>query len=202
MAYAFEEELAARYRGWQTEDLVRAVTVEAHDYTPEALDLISNELERRDCLGVQRQEAAEAVAKELDRGIRPLVGVRGFLALMVWVIAANSIAALFWAASTLLAHALPRPQVFALALAVGGILGLVTCIHLVRRKSQAPRYAATWFLLVMTSNISAFLYQYFSGGAASFPFVPVTFCGLWLAYLSVSMRVKTTYGGFRVDSEP
>lgn len=190
------EELAARYRAWSSEDLLRAATIEPHEYTAEALELINNELAKRNCSAPQRQELLETITRESDKEAKNFTGVKGFLALMVLLIAANSVAALARAVSFIfqdIPFLIPW-GFFIIAGACLGAFGLVVCALLIGRNPRAPRYAATWFLLAMTFSVAASLYSYFyTGQAGVYPLATLVGCALWLTYLSTSKRVKATY---------
>jgi hypothetical protein len=189
------EELTARYRTWPSNDLLRAVTIEPHEYTAEALELINDELARRNCSAPQRQELLETLTSESAEETRSFTGVRGFLALMVLVIAANSITALARAGSFVFQGSpLLVPWVLILIGACQGVFGLVVCALLISRSPRAPRYAATWFLLAMTIGVVASLYSYFyTDQAGAYPLSILVASALWLSYLSTSKRVKATY---------
>lgn len=188
-------ELAERYRAWSSEDLMRAATIEPHEYTAEALELIDSELERRNCSAPQRQELLETITKKTDEEARNLAGVRGFLAYMIVVIAANSIAVLARAGSDAFQGSpLLASWVFIITGACLGAFGLVVCAFLIGRNQRAPHYAAIWFLLNMAFSIAVFLYSYFYADQAGiYPLATLAVCALWLAYLSTSKRVKATY---------
>lgn len=189
------EELVARYRAWTSEDLLRAATVELGQYTAEALELINDELARRNCSAPQRHELLETVTRENDEEAKKFTGVRGFLALMVFLIAFNSIAVLARAGSYVFQDSpLLDSWFFIITGACQGIFGLVVCALLISRNPRAPRYAATWFLLAMTFSVAAFLYFYFyASQAGAYPLSTLVACALWLTYLSTSKRVKATY---------
>lgn len=189
------EELVARYRTWPSNELLRAVTIEPHEYTAEALELINDELVRRNCSAPQREELLETVTRESGEEVRSFTGVRGFLALMVLVIAVNSIIVLARAGSLIVQGSpLLVPRLFILVGAFQGIFGLVVCALLISRSPRAPRYAATWFLLAMTIIVAGSLYSYFySGQAGGYPLSGLVVSALWLSYLSTSKRVKATY---------
>lgn len=200
MAHGVPEELAARYQKWQTEELVHAVTLDAEDYTPEALDLMNQELERRGSPVAQRSELVEAVAQESERQLRQYAGVRGLLVWMVLVIAINSVMALL-GALRFLETPLVIYQVFAIAEGSLGVLGVVACVYLMQRKSNAPSYARTWFLLAMTIGLAEALYSFSEAGmSVSVPIGNMAVCALWLSYLSASKRVKATYGSQEAPS--
>lgn len=189
------EALAARYRAWPSEELLRAVTIEPHEYTAEALELIDNELSRRNCSALQRQESFDTATRESDEEARSFTGVKGLLAFMVLVIAANSIAALTGAVSYLFQGSPPLLAAWVLILikVCQGGFGLVVCALLISRNPRAPRYAATWFLLAMTISVAASLYSLYIGQAGAYPLSAVAVNALWLSYLSTSKRVKATY---------
>ncbi|MES1244804.1 MAG: hypothetical protein ABUT39_24565 [Acidobacteriota bacterium] len=189
------EELATRYRAWSDEDLLRAATIEPHEYTAEALELINSELARRNCSVPQRQELLEAVTKAADEEAGSLTGVRGSLALMIVVIAFNSIAVLVRAGSYVFqGGSLLAPLLFTIAGACLGVFGLVVSAFLIGRNPRAPRHAATWFLLTMTFSVAVFFYSYlYTGQTGAYPLGTLAVCAVWLAYLSTSKRVKATY---------
>jgi hypothetical protein len=188
-------ELEARYRAWSSEDLLRAATIEPHEYTAEALELLNSELARRDCSAPQRQELLEAVTRETDEKAKTFTGVRGFLALLIVLITVNSIVALARAESLAFQDShLPAPWFSIIPGACQGVFGLVVCALLIGRSQRAPRYAATWFLLNMTYSVTSFFYFYFYAGQADvYRLSNLIACALWLTYLSTSKRVKATY---------
>lgn len=189
------EDLAARYRAWSSEDLLRAATLEPDGYTAEALELINDELARRGCAVPQRQELLETVTRKSDEETRSITGVRGLLALMVVVIAMSSIAVLADAGS----HVFPdgpllAPWFFVVTGACQGVFGLAVCALLLSRNPRAPRYAVTWFLLSMTFSVAVSLYSYlYTDEAGVYPLSTLVAGALWLTYLSTSKRVKATY---------
>src|SRR5579862_7427722 len=83
-----DSDLAARYTSWDTEDLLRAATAEASDFTPEALAAMRQELERR-------SHAADP-EPAMDAGGPPAAaaapaGVRGFLFVLSLLLGMESI---------------------------------------------------------------------------------------------------------------
>lgn len=164
-------------------------------YTAEALELMKAELARRNCSAPNQQELLETVTRESDEEARSLTGVRGLLALMVLVIAANSIIALARAGSFVFQGSPLRDLWFFIVLdACQGAFGIVVCALLVSRRPRAPRYAAMWFLLAMTTSIAVFMYSYlYAGQVAAYPLSILAAGALWLSYLSTSKRVKATY---------
>jgi hypothetical protein len=189
------EELAARYRARPSEDLLRALTIEPHEYTAEALELINHELSRRNCSAPQRQELLESVRRESDEEVRSFAGVRGLLAFMVFGITASSIAVLARAGSYVFQDGPSlAPWLFILIGACQGGFGLVVCALLISRNPRAPRFAATWFLLTMTISVAESLFSYlYTGQIGTYPLSTLTGSALWLSYLSTSKRVKATY---------
>lgn len=197
MPHIAKQKLATRYSAWPSEDLLRATMVEPHQYTAEALELMSNELERRNCPLPQRQELLETIARGSAEEDRRFTGIKGLLALMIFVIAGNSIVLLAGAANgAFQGSSSLGPWLLTVAQACQGIFGLVVCTLLVRKSSQAPRHAASWFLLNATVTVAVFLdFSLGSGQIQSgrYPLTTALSCALWLTYLSTSKRVKATY---------
>lgn len=189
-----EEALAEVYQRWETEALVRAVTVEAADYTPGALRRLRQELERRN-VEVAEQQAIEEQEKE--RG-RQFVGVKGFLILLILIIGLNSLRVLAELPLVQAPQVPPLVRAYTVGRMVLGALGLAACALLMVRNRRAPRWAAAWFILNMILGVVSAVFT-----ANPFPGLsPLLGGALWLSYLSTSKRVKATYGKAPEEEEP
>ncbi|HVT16323.1 MAG TPA: DUF2569 family protein [Thermoanaerobaculia bacterium] len=184
-------DLAARYRSWETDDLVRAATVEAESYTPEALEAIGRELGRR---GHSTDPASLTVA-----GLRPATeeaprGLGGLLLVLIIVLACNSVVALVYGADVFDASHSLFDRLTAAGAACIGAYGILCCVLLLRKDRRAPSRAAGWFVSSAVLAIVVSLYKYFVAGSLD----PIMFTfintGIWLTYLSKSKRIKATYG--------
>jgi hypothetical protein len=180
-----EESLAAVYQTWETEDLVRAVSVETSSYMPEALHLLRQELERRNVTTAEQLDLAETAEAQRQEN---LVGVKGWLRFFVVVLTLNSLVLIFVS---------PSPWIPGLSLSVRllfaapllGLLGLVTSVLLVKSHPRAPNWAMAWLILNIFIGMGS---KFFANGSTS---LLSTLAGgiLWLRYFSVSKRVKATY---------
>ncbi|MEP7013345.1 MAG: DUF2569 family protein [Acidobacteriota bacterium] len=194
MTEADREERVARYRAWETEELIRAVRFDWNGYTPEALALIEEELAARNHPVVERRDL-EVVAADLQgRDLQRLTGIKGWLLLLVLIILINSSFALFGAAKSL-RHPPPVEWAFAFLTGGFGLFGLATFVLLLTKHRLAPEYAKALFLLAMTISLLQAFYFKSPGWFPSFPLADTMQGGVfWIAYLSVSKRVKMTYG--------
>lgn len=188
------EKLAARYRSWDTEDLVRATTLEAQEYTSEAIGLMRQELQKRD-LTPEAQEAVEAqVDSDAQRKQKSLVGVRGWLLVFVVLFALNFGAALV---SGIFGLAQPLPAFVKLALALNVMVGfyaLGSLRLLVSRHPKAPQHAKIAVVAFCFLAIGSWLAFYWVGlTPGRFPVGAVIFTCVWWSYLSYSKRVQFTY---------
>jgi hypothetical protein len=189
------EELASRYRTWETADLLRATTVEASTFPAEALALLREELERRGNTPAELDAVSGTLAVERER----LRGVKGFLALMVLGIGLTSAATLLAAIGAAGRHPLASSSTYALAWAAVGLSGLGTCVLLLRTNPRAPRIAAGWFVLFLVVGLAFSLAGWWLSG--QFPWRialrSLIYPLVWLEYLRVSKRVKVTYSSPR-----
>ncbi len=191
MSPVSQAELAARYRTCPTEDLV-AATAEPDSYTPEALAAIEDELARRGCSASQRQELLEAAGKKSEGRSREISGVKGFLAWMVFVIAAGSVTIL--ASVGIAARSGSSLASWSMLLSAGqGAFGLFVCVLLVTKSPRAPGYAAMWWLLIIAIGLANALYFDPDGVATGETISNITGSVLWLTYLYSSKRVEATY---------
>jgi hypothetical protein len=190
-----EEALAEVYRRWQTEDLVRAVTADAAEYTPEALRRLRQELARRDVAAEEQQAVAE---QEKERG-RKLVGIRGWLGFFLLLLGSNSLRVLwiFFPLAVTPGMA-PLLRAYMLGRVALGVLGIAACVLLVARTRRTPQWAAAWLILNMILGVASIAFTGDPLSAAS----PLLAGALWLSYLSMSKRVKATYGEAPDEDEP
>lgn len=186
------ESLAARYRTWETEALVRAVTLDAFKYTAEALGLLRAELESRNVPPDQLRAISATQPDEVAESVRSYAGVKGWLALMVFLIAAVSCGLIFQAGMILLGTS---ASLHGLSVGALGAFGLLTCWHLLRRAPRAPRYAMAWHVAyaILTVAYSVFHYPWDALWEDGEVVGRLIWFGLWCAYLATSKRVKATY---------
>jgi hypothetical protein len=185
------EELAARYRTWQTADLLRATTVEASTYSPEALVLLHRELVHRGCAPAEPQSMLSAFDERAE-----LRGVKGFLALMVFAIGLRSVLELVQAAIFVSGQLSIGGAVLSLVHGSLGLFGLATGVLLLRVDRRAPRIATAWFIALLVAYVAMLLFVYWISGQVRWRSgAPSLFFPLvWLEYLRLSRRVKATYG--------
>lgn len=186
--------LANRYKSWNTEDLVRATTLESQEYTPEANNFMLEELRGRD-LTPEAQEAIEhGVVEEAHREKRSLVGIRGWLLVFVVLFALNFGAVLV---SGVFGLAQPLPAFVKLALVLDIVIGLYalgTLWFLISRHPRAPHHAKAAVVVFCFLAIGSWLTFYWGGLAPGrFPIDAVSFACVWWSYLSYSRRVRFTY---------
>jgi len=183
---------AAKYARWETEDLVRAATTEAFEFTPEALTAMRRELARRGCaVGPEKTMAAGAPAI-LEQAP---AGIGGALLLLIVVLGVVSIQTLLTWVGVLGALHQPVSRVIAAAWACIGAYGLACCALLVRKDRRAPRLAALWFIAAVVLGVVTSVHNYSVTGTFTPLFLFTIFhSGIWLTYLSISKRVKATYG--------
>jgi hypothetical protein len=180
--------LASRYRRWETADLVRATTVEASNYRPEALAALRHELERR-------QPIPEALQDTLGSLEDRLRGVRGLLALMVFAIGLESVNLLLEVIRDFQRYSLVTAIITSLIKGGLGLFGLFTCRLLLHIDPHAPRVATVWFMLVMAVSVVSLAARLLTGKAHPAAADVVRLDPLlWLLYLQMSKRVKITYG--------
>ncbi len=190
---AAREEMVARFRAWETEDLIRAAKIDSHGYTPEALALIAEELATRNDSVDQLHELEEVVAESHDREVQQLTGIKGWLLVLVLVVANGSATSLVNAARSI--RQVPSEmQVFAFIAGAYGVFGLVTLGLLLSKHRRAPGFARTLFLSAMAiSLVEAFYFYYREWRVHFFPLATMASGALWFTYLSVSKRVKATF---------
>jgi hypothetical protein len=176
------EELASRYRSWDTEALRRATTVEASTYRPEALVLLRRELEGRpDAAAAEPPPVGGASERELR-------GVRGSLAWMVFAIGSQSAWMFvdgFFAHGHKLFDALMEGSI--------GFYGLLVCWMLLRIDQRAPRAATIFFVLTLLLSLNSITLSVIASHFQSYDFSPLTYPISWLSYLWRSERVRVTY---------
>jgi hypothetical protein len=86
-------------------------------------------------------------------------------------------------------------RLIAAAWACIGAYGLVCCVLLVLKDRRAPRLAALWFIAVVVLGVVNSVHIYSVTGTFTPLFLFSIFhSGIWLTYLSISKRVKATYG--------
>jgi len=185
-------DLAATYARWDTEDLVRAATSEAFEFTPEALTAMRQELERRGCTAGREQAMAAGAPTVFEQAP---TGIGGTLLLLIVVLGVVSIQTLLTWVGVLGALHHPGSRLIAAAWACSGAYGLVCCALLVLKDRCAPRLAALWFIAVVVLAVVNSLHNYSVTGTFTPLFLFTIFhSGIWLTYLSISKRVKATYG--------
>jgi len=186
--------LAVRYRSWDTQDLVRATTVEAEEYTPEAIRLIRQELQERDLTPEVEETVESQVVVEAKKEQRSLTGIRGWLLVFVVLFGLNSGARLL-------------AEIFALGQALPGIVkldiivemfisiyALSTCWLLLSRHPKAPQHAKAAVVIFCFFAVGSWLAFYWGGlPAGPFPLSASSFACIWWSYLSYSKRVRFTY---------
>lgn len=185
-------DLAATYARWDTEDLVRAATTEAFEFTPEALRAMRQELERRGYTAGPEQGMAAGAPTTFER---VPTGIGGALLLLVVVLGVVSIQTLLTWVGVLgaLHHAVSR--LIAAAWVCIGAYGLVCCTLLVLKDRRAPRLAGLWFIAVAVLSVVSSVHIYSVTGTFTPVFLfSILHSGIWLTYLSSSRRVRATYG--------
>jgi Protein of unknown function (DUF2569) len=185
-------DLAATYVRWDTDDLVRAATTEAFELTPEALTAMRQELARRGCTAGPGQAMAAGAPTIFDRAP---TGIGGALLLLIVVLGVVSIQTLLTWVGVLGALHHPVSRLIAAAWACIGAYGLVCCALLVLKDRRAPRLAALWFIAAVVLGVVNAVHNYSVTGTFTPLFLFTIFhSGIWLTYLSISKRVKATYG--------
>jgi hypothetical protein len=182
--------LASRCRAWQAADLVRATTVDAPTYTPEALEVLRRELDRRN-----DQEDGEGrplvTFSSFTPARNPLRGVGGWLAWMVLGIGGQSVQAIVESISFSLSHSFASAVIVVAVDGTLGIFGIYTCVILLRQKPKADRFAMSWFILIaILMGISLLLAR---GAGPPSRGLSLVYPLLWMAYLWKSERVEATY---------
>jgi hypothetical protein len=186
-------DLAATYARWDTEDLARAATTEAFEFTPEALTAMHQELERRGYTTGPEQ----AMAAGAPTNFEPVpTGIGGTLLLFIVILGVESIRTLLAWVRVLGALHHPVGRLIAVAWTCIGAYGLICCVMLVRKDRRAPSLAALFFIAMVVLGVVNSLHNYFVMGTLR----PLSLLrigvhsGIWLTYLSISKRVKATYG--------
>jgi len=184
-------DLAARYAKWETEDLARAATAQASEFTPDALTVMRQELERRgQVAGPEPLPATGATAA----GVGP-IGVGGLLRLFVFLLGMGSIEAMGGAPGVLDGSRGAASRLMAAAWGWTGAYGIVCCVLIMRRDRRAPGWAALWLVAVVVLSFVDSLHDYFVLGTFTSGFLSaILYCGIWLTYLSKSRRVRATFG--------
>lgn len=188
------EILAARYAGWDTAELARALELESDGYRPEALELMRRELDRR---GVDTDLRTMAREAEVENDRRLYVRVGGWLGLFVVGTAVFSL----WTVSSV-AEALHLPLAFMsryLLVSEGlvGLYGLVVIALILLRYRDAPRHAKIFLgISWLTSAVAVLLWV--AGIAFAWLVLKSIGVAIWWSYFSVSKRVRMT---FRPESE-
>ncbi|HEX4953627.1 MAG TPA: hypothetical protein VF017_09580 [Thermoanaerobaculia bacterium] len=126
----------------------------------------------------------------------PYVGVRGLLALMTVMVALTSFISIM-GSSVAFDGAQPGPvRAFALSGGVLGLYGTVVCLLLLARNPSAPTHAWAWWALSLAVLVANSLYAWLvAGQPRPLALGSMALCGVWLAYLASSQRVRATYGG-------
>lgn len=187
-------DLADRYKSWETEELVRAVTLEADEYTAEAVHLIRAELEQRGVTTKEQEALQVKVSDALQEEERPYVGIKGWLAVFVVVFMANFALILV---RSLFSFDASLPPSVKVVLALEGFLGayaLVPTWWLLSRDERGPSHAGAVILTFCVLELCSWLYFYWRDVTLQeFPFRTVLFTIVWWSYLSTSKRVRLTY---------
>jgi len=186
------EELRKLYSSWDIEDIVRAVKFENNDYQPEAIDLMVEELRKRN-LPEEEIAAAQATAKEKVEEEKKNIG--GWLLLFIILLGFNSLIAIGAALSFQ-----PIISVFYLGVAVYGV---ITLIFLSKKRNSAPTHAKIWIGITFVVNIISTIISISEFEVNPLVFIlPLIFRNailvLWYLYFSRSKRVAITYG---IDSK-
>ena len=189
------EELRKLYSSWDIEDIVRAVKFENDDYQPEAIDLMVEELRKRN-LPEEEIAAAQATAKEKVEEEKKNIG--GWLLLFIILLGFNSLIAI-GAALSFQAYG-PIISVFNLGVAVYGI---ITLIFLAIKRNSAPTHAKIWIGITFVVNIISTIISISEFEVSPLvSILPLIFRNailvLWYIYFSRSKRVAITYG---IDSK-
>ncbi|HXO42135.1 MAG TPA: DUF2569 family protein [Thermoanaerobaculia bacterium] len=186
-------DLAATYARWDTEDLVRAATTAAFEFTPEALTAMRQELERRGYTAGPEQAMAAGAPTVFEQ---VPTGIGGILLLFIVILGVESIRTLVAWVGALGALHHPVGRLIAVAWTCIGAYGLICCVLLVRKDRRAPRLAALCFIAMVVVGVLNALHNYFVMGILRTPFLLRigVHSGIWLTYLSISKRVKATYG--------
>jgi hypothetical protein len=185
-------ELAARYRAWETADLLQAASHEAADFTPQALGLIHDELERRG-QPVEKLTQTDAPAPLPPDARASLIGVKGWLLAFV-VLFALAVAAMLLENLLLLTTIAPLPIKLTAALQLLiAAYGVVAFALLVTKHPRAPLHAMAVLAGLFLVRIGCWAYLSHLGAESEFPTAAIGFSCIWSAYLSVSRRVRMTY---------
>lgn len=181
-------DLAARYASWDAQELVRAATLESAEYTPEALELIRKELEKREISPDERTDMAKETVQD-ER--RRFIGVKGLLALFIVLLALQSA----WLGLTALGT---LPSLTAILEGLFAGYGMVVCVLLINRHRQAPRHAKTLLVLIILLAVADAWLSISTGDksmSSAYPVAAILGPCLWWTYFTTSRRVRYTYGG-------
>jgi hypothetical protein len=192
--------LASRCSTWETAELVRATTDEASNYTPESLAVFRRELERR---GATEAAPPRLVFSSFTPENDSLRGVGGWLVWMILGIALSSVLASV-EAIRFIVNGLTGPNLLGVALdAAIAILGLLSCVMLVRQRPNADRIALGWFILnvVLVGFFLAATLALGRNVRASTFASSLAESLIWITYLRKSERVRLTYRSPRPQPE-
>src|ERR1700692_511184 len=129
-------DLAGTYARWDTEDLARAATTGAFEFSPEGLTAMRQELERRGYTAGPEPAMAAGAPTTLER---VPTGIGGVLLLLIVALGVVSIKTLLTWVSALGALHHPVSRLIAAAWACIGAYGLICCVLLVLKDRRAPQ---------------------------------------------------------------
>ncbi len=133
---------------------------------------------------------------EASRPHNAYVGVRGLLALMTVMMAITSFISVMGTPVAFDGGQPAAVRAFALGGGALGLYGAVACLLLVARNRNAPTHAWTWWALSLAVLVANSLYAWqVAGQPRPLALGSMALCGVWLAYLATSERVRATYGG-------
>ena len=187
----FEE----RYRSLSTEELLQATTVEKDDYMPEAIALMTEELDKRNISQLEKAKIQTNIGKKVEEEKKSISGIRGLLLLFIIILLFNSLVSLIAGISivsttrSLLSTVISLPSFFI------ALYGIFVFFLLVLKKQNAPKHATNW---IISAFIISLIYAAFSllatGELPSFLLGQAISAGIWLGYFSYSKRIAATYG--------
>ena len=176
--------LAELYKTWSKEKLLDAVGPHHDDYESDAIELIFQELRRRNI-----PEDAIISAQSIPREIPPAPsGIGGWLLFFVIIMGLNSLYLAYIGLTTFLDPKKPSNFVPLLAAGIGGY-GLFALFHLITFHESAPVHAKRWIASLFGFNILLT----FLNGIQTPVVMNAIHSALWFQYFSTSRRVEATY---------
>jgi hypothetical protein len=183
-------DLERRYGTWETDALLRAATVDADEFAPEAILIMRRVLEGRGIGTAEIDDYAALARVERQKRAQALTGIGGFLLVFIILFAIRSLS-LIGEAVLVIGMSPSEHVLWSAGLTIGllGAYGVYCCVQLIRKSTKALWHTNTcltlWFIFWVANLVLQFITigTYTGGG---FPLA-------WALYFTSSKRVANTY---------